>query len=200
MSNTKEVVSTNASAADPQVPSSPTTTFYQQIAGQLGASVSQTVEQIPGYHDDLSALGKRSRRLVTNKFISMTVTAVEASDELTGVKQLDVEQTRDSGQFSEAFQPLVDQLKSLTNRLELMMKAKEVKAGRGALAIYNIAKRLAKDTNNTHLAVHVANLKAELNRKRPARKAKATPPVTPPATPATPAAAVEDAKGGGPTK
>ncbi len=127
MSSTKETVSTNAPAADPQVPSSPTTTFYQQIAGQLGSSVSQSIEQIPGYHDDLSAMGKGVRRPVSNVFISMTVTAVEASDELTGVKQLDVEQTRDSGQFSEAFQPIVDQLKSVTSRLELMIRAKEAR-------------------------------------------------------------------------
>lgn len=200
MSSTKEVVSTNAPAADPQAPSSPTTTFYQQIAAQLGASVDQSIEQIPGYHDDLSAMAKGVRRPVSNVFISMTVTAVEASDELTGVKQLDVEQTRDSGQFSEAFQPIIDQLKSVTSRLELMIRAKEVKAGRGALSIYSFAKRIAKNPNNTHLAVHVANLKAELNRKRPTKKSKAKPPATPPATPATPVTSVESVKGGAPTK
>jgi len=200
MENTQATVSGNTPAVDPQTVPSPTITFYQQIAAQLSASVTQTIEQIPGYHDDLSGMRKRVRRQVTNDFISMTVTAVEASDELTGVKQLDPVQTRDGSQFSDAFQPLADLLISVAHRLELMIKAKDLKAGRGALAIYSIAKRLARNPNNTHLAVHVANLKAELKRKRPSRKQKANSPASPPATsPATPAVA-EDATGGEPAE
>jgi len=159
----------------------------------------QTIEQIPGYHDDLSGLPKKARRQVTSDFISMTVTAVEASEELTGVKQLDPLKTRDSEQFSDAFQPLADLLISVARRLELMIKAKDLKAGRGALAIYSIAQRLAQNPNNTHLAVHVANLKAELNRKRPSKKPKASPPTSPPSSPVTPAAA-DEKKGGEPAK
>ncbi len=199
MESTKAAVSASTPAVDPQTPPSPTITFYQQLAAQLSASVTQTIEQIPGYHDDLSGLAKKSRRQVTSDFISMTVTAVEASEELTGVKQLDPLKTRDSEQFSDAFQPLADLLTSVARRLELMIKAKDLKSGRGALAIYSIAQRLAKNPNNTHLAVHVANLKAELNRKRHSKKPKATPPTSPPSSPVTPTAA-EEKKGGEPVK
>lgn len=195
MESTQAAVSASTPAVDPRTPPSPTITFYQQLAAQLSASVTQTIEQIPGYHDDLSGLAKKARRQVTSDFISMTVTAVEASEELTGVKQLDPVQTRDSEQFSDAFQPLSDLLISVARRLDLMIKAKDLKAGRGALAIYSIAQRLAKNPNNTHLAVHVANLKAELKRKRPSKKPKATPPTSPPSSPVTPAAA-EEKKGG----
>ena len=199
METMKASASVDVPAVDPQTPPSPTITFYQQLAAQLSASVTQTIEQIPGYHDDLSGLPKKARRQVTSDFISMTVTAVEASEELTGVKQLDPLKTRDSEQFSDAFQPLADLLISVARRLELMIKAKDLKAGRGALAIYSIAQRLAQNPNNTHLAVHVANLKAELNRKRPSKKPKASPPTSPPSSPVTPAAA-DEKKGGEPAK
>lgn len=188
MSESKGTSSTNAVAADPQA-SSPTTTFYQQAAAQLGAAFSQTIDQIPGYNDDLTDAARHTRRVAPPEFIEMTVAAVEANQVLSGVKELDIVQTRDSSQFSQAFQPVVVQLLGVARRLALMIKVKEAKAGRGALQIYGIAKRLVLNPNNTHLVVPVANLKAALRKRRPK-------PSTPAPSPSTPAA---PPKGGAPT-
>jgi len=183
--------STNGVAADPQSPSSPTTTFYQQLAAQLGAAVSQTIEQIPGYNDDLTDAAKKVRRVASAEFIDMTVSTVQASQALSGVNELDIVQTRDSSQFSQAFQPVVAQLLGVAHRLSVMIKLREAKAGRSALRIYGVAKSLVRNPNNTHLVVPLANLKAALR-----RRAKVKPPTTTEPSPSTPAG---PPKGGAPT-
>jgi hypothetical protein len=196
MESTKVKAGSNT-AVDPTAPSSPTTTFYQQIADQLSAAITQTIDQIPGYHDDLSGLKKNTHRLVPPAFVAKTVSAVVASEELAGVKQLDVGQTRDSAQFKEAFEPLMTQLRNVEHRLGLLILAKDVKIGRDALGVYNIAKRLVQNSNNTHLTAHVADLKAELKRKRPAKQPKTAPaPAKTPAAPPVSQEAAGAAKGG----
>ncbi len=196
MENSKEVISPTKAAVDVPEPSSPTITFYEQLAEQLSAAVEQTIVQIPGYNDDLSGVPKTARRLVTPQFIAMTVAATKSSEELTGVKQIDINQTRDDAQFSDAFQPLADLLRGFIRRVDLMMRVKDVRAGRSALAIYNIARRLTLNSNNTKLAVHVANLKAELKRRR-TKKTATTAPAPLPQTPAAPAPDAST-KGGAP--
>ncbi len=196
MENSNEVISPTTAAVDATEPSSPTTTFYDQLAAQLSAAVEQTISQIPGYNDDLSGIPKTARRLVTPQFIAMTVAATKSSEELTGVNQIDINQTRDDAQFSDAFQPLTDQLRGFVRRLDLMMKVKDVRAGRSALSVYHIARRLTLNSNNTKLAVHVANLKAELKRKR-TKKTATTTPAPSPQTPAAPAPAPDASQKGG---
>jgi hypothetical protein len=183
--------STNGVAADPQSPSTPTTTFYQQLAAQLSDAVSQTIVQVPGYADDLTDAARKVKRVAPAEFIDMTVSAVQASPALSGVNELDIVQTRDSSQFSQAFKPVVDQFLGVANRLALMIKVKEAKAGRGALRIYGVAKSLVRNPNNTHLLVPVANLKAALR-----KRAKVKPSTTTVPSPSTPAA---PPKGGAPT-
>ncbi len=186
--------STSTPVADPSG-TTPTITFYQQLASKMAASVTETAAQIPGYTGDLSDSAKKARRVASTDFVTMTLSAVESSEELTGVKQLDVVETRDSLQFSQAFQPLVDQLLGVARRLSLMMRVKDAKAGRGSLLTYGIAKRLVLNPNNTHLAVHVENLKAELKRRR--SKAKTSSPTPRPAP--SPAPSPAPAGGGAPT-
>lgn len=142
----------------------PIMTPYQKVVGELGATIMDAVVQIPGYADDLSGIRKNLRRPVTAEFLGMTIAAIQASTELQGVNQLDVTDCRDTLQFSEAIQPLIDQLYSAARRLELVKRVREAKAGRRALSIYNIAKRVASNPNNTHVVVHVENLRDELRR------------------------------------
>lgn len=172
-----------AAADNEPVPPTPVTTPYQKIAAQLGTAIKETVVQIPGYNDDLSDIAKRVRRPVSTEFLGMTVAAVDASSELQGVNQLDTIACRDTLQFSQAFQPLIDQILGVARRVDLLIRVRESKAGRGALGIYNIAQRVALNPNNTHVAVHVENLRAELRRKRIGRQPK-VPPAPAPASPA----------------
>jgi len=157
---------------EPAPAPAPVITAYQKIAAQLTTAIADTVAQIPGYKDDLSDIPRRIRRSVSADFLGMTVAAVDASTELQGVNQLDTNDCRDTLQFSQAFQPLIDQLLGVARRVDLLIRVREAKAGRGALGIYNIAQRVASNPNNTHLAVHVENLRAELRRKRIGRQVK----------------------------
>jgi hypothetical protein len=161
-----------AAVAEPAPVPAPIITPYQKIAAQLTTAIAETVAQIPGYNDDLSGIPKRIRRSVSTDFLGMTMAAVDASTELQGVNQLDTIDCRDTLQFSQAFQPLMDQLLGVARRVDLLIRVREAKAGRGALGIYSIAQRVALNPNNTHIAVHVENLKAELRRKRIGRQPK----------------------------
>jgi hypothetical protein len=177
--------------AEPVPVPDPVITPYEKIAEQLGAAINATVEQIPGYNDDLSNVRKNVRRPVTPKFIAMALAAVEAISELQGVNQLDTTECRDTLQFSQGVQSLTDQLFGTGRRLELMRRVKEERAGRSALAIYAIGQRVALNPNNTHVKVLVENLKAEL--RRPKRTGK---PAKPPAE-AEPGTPDPTAQGGG---
>lgn len=181
-----------SAVAEPVPAPAPLITPYQKIAAQLGAAINDTVAQIPGFNADLSDIPRRLRRAVSTDFLGLTVAAVDASAELQGVNQLDTIDCRDTLQFSQAMRPLVDQLLGVARRLDLLMRVREAKAGRGALGIYNIAQRVALNPNNTHVAVHVENLRAELRRTRVGRQVKV--PIPP--APTTPIPAPE---GGGTT-
>ena len=169
--------------SDPLPAPAPVTTPYQKIAAQLGGAINETVVQIPGFNADLSDIPKRLRRSVSTEFLGLTVAAVDASAELQGVNQLDTIDCRDTLQFSQAMRPLVDQLLGVARRLDLLIRVREAKSGRGALGIYNIAQRVALNPNNTHVAVHVENMRAELRRTRVGRQAK-VPPAPPAPIPA----------------
>jgi hypothetical protein len=186
----KRISRQQKAVAEPVPVPDPVITPYQKIAAQLGAAINEAVGQIPGYHDDLSNVPKRLRRPVSTEFLGMSVAAVEAISELQGVNQLDTTECRDTLQFSQGIKPLSDQLRGTARRLDLMIRVKEARAGRGALGIYSIAQRVALNPNNTHVKVHVENLKAEL--RRPKRAGK---PAKPPAEP-EPESPDPTAKGG----
>jgi hypothetical protein len=164
-----------SAVAEPIPVPAPAITPYQKIAAQLGTAISDTVTQIPGFNADLSDIPRRVRRSVSTEFLGLTVAAVDASAELQGVNQLDTIDCRDTLQFSQAMRPLVDQLLGAARRIDLLIRVREAKSGRGALGIYNIAQRVALNPNNTHVAVHVENMKAELRRTRVGRQAKVPP-------------------------
>ena len=171
----KERTRQGSAVAEPVPVPAPAVTPYQKIALQLGAAISDTVDQIPGFNADLSDIPKRVRRPVSTEFLGLTVAAVDASSELQGVNQLDTIDCRDTLQFSQAMRPLVDQLLGFARRLDLLIRVKEARSGRAALGIYNIAQRVALNPNNTHVVVHVENMKAELRRTRIGRQAKVPP-------------------------
>ena len=149
----------------------PVFTRYEKIVAEIITSIDEGVARLPGYDDDLSGLPRSLRRLVTSTFLDLTVNALDASSELQGVNQLDITECRDTIQYSQAVRTLILHFRSVTRRLELLSRSRDAKAGRGALRIYHIAKRIASDPNNGHVLVHVENLKAELQRSRLKRRA-----------------------------
>ncbi len=161
--------------SDAALPPTLTVTRYEKLAEAMMAEITATANQIPGYLDDLSGIGKRIRKSVPPSVIFMVVTAVEASPELAGVNQLDTVETRDTLQFSEAFRPAVAHILGVAKRLELIMDVREAKAGRNALNVYSIARRVARNPNNTRVAVNVEAIRAELRRRRIGRIQKPRP-------------------------
>jgi hypothetical protein len=151
----------------------PVFTAYEKIVAEIITSVDRGVAQLPGYNDDLSDLPKNVRRLVTMQFVELTVNAIDASTELQGVNQLDIMECRDTLQYSQAVKVLIAHFRSVTRRLEMLSRSRDARAGRRALRIYHIAKRIAAEPNNTLLQVHVEHLKDEMQRSRLKRRAKA---------------------------
>ncbi len=180
MGTANETIDSKSTDAGDSAPVTPTITLYQKLASAMIAVVSEAAAAVPGYGDDLSISGKGVRKPVPPEVIAMVVAAVEGSPELAGVGQLDVRETRDTLQFSQAFRPAVDHLLSVARRLTLMMDVREAKAGRNALNTYSIALRVVRNPNTTHLIVHVENIRAELRRRRIGRilKAKQQAPET----------------------
>lgn len=157
-------------AGDPLPVQTSTLTPYQQVAAEFNAAILQLVERIPGY-SEVSLV--KSRRVATPEFVGMTLDAVDASGELQGVRQMDTADSRDTLQLREALRPVMSNLLAVHKRLDLLLSNREAKAGRAALAIYNIASRLALNPNNTHIAIHVEKLRNELRKKRSARQTPA---------------------------
>jgi hypothetical protein len=156
-----------------------TTTVYQQIATQFITHIQELVAQVPGYAEELPAV--KARRLVTPEFVGMTLDAIDSSGELQGVRQMDTDEVREMLQLRDAFRPVLSQLAIVSTRLEQLLATREAKAGKAALAIYNIACRLALNANNTHVAVHVERLRAEMRKIRGGRPPKVAKAAAPPA-------------------
>ncbi|HXH37442.1 MAG TPA: hypothetical protein VNN08_02340 [Thermoanaerobaculia bacterium] len=179
MENRNETALSTSPAAtdDPVPPVTPSITLYQKLAAAMISSMEATAAEVPGYGDDLSDAGK-VRKVLPREVIAMAVFAVEGSEELTSVDLLNNAETRDTLQFSEAFRPAVTHILGIARRLTLMMDVREAKAGRAALDIYGVMRRLVRNPDNTHLVVHVEKIRAELRRLRIGRIPKAPKPVT----------------------
>lgn len=161
--------------AEPAPAPAPDGNAYRALVAQISAAITESVMQIPGYNADLSDIPKNLRRAVSSEFLGMTATAVAASNELQGVKELDAAECRDTMQLTDAIEELMAHLGSVTRRLSLIKRSKLAKTGRRALGVYSIAKRVAENPDNTHVVVHVEKMKAELRRKRIGRPAKVPP-------------------------
>jgi hypothetical protein len=161
--------------AEPAPAPAPDNNRYLTLVAQVSAAITESVMQIPGYNADLSDVPRNLRRSVSSEFLGMTAAAVDASSQLQGVKELDAAECRDTMQLADAIDALIAHLRSVTRRLSLIKRSKLAKTGRRALGIYSIAKRVAENPDNTHVVVHVENMKAELRRKRIGRQAKVPP-------------------------
>jgi hypothetical protein len=181
-------------AAETAPAPSPEINQHRALVAQIAATITEAVMKVPGYNDDLSGIPKNLRRAVSKEFLGMTATAVDASSELQGVNQLDSAECRDTMELADAIDVLIDDLGTVRRRLSLVKRSKLAKAGRGALGIYSIAKRVAQNPNNTHLTVHVENLKGELRRKRVGPRQPKVPPAPVPNPP------IPTPEGGAPTK
>ncbi len=164
-----------AQAADTQEPKPPTVTIFQEQAAKASKVLDDLTAEIPGYHDDLSIEGLLARRVAPPEFVDRAVSVIENVGPLSPDDVNYVTDTRTDQQFNEAFKPFLKQVLGFADRLGLMTRVKDARAGRGALRIYHMAKRLAKNPNNAQLLVHVEGLRLSIRRRKSKRAAPASP-------------------------
>ena len=183
---------TNAAGDVPQVPvdpvpaQTPTITHYQQIAEDLAKAIDDMLALIPSFleaHPDTTTFVNRHQN-VPLQFIATAVAAVEENAELQG-GTFDATEARDALQFIDAFRPMADRLYAAAKNLTFSINSRKANAGNGALEVYAIAKRVARNPLSTTVSSHVGNLKRDLGRRSGGKKKQQTPaPGTPTPAPA----------------
>ena len=168
-----------------------TVTKYQELADEISAAFDGFIAKLPQFeekHPSTQAF-VQGHLSVSDQFVASAVAAVDATEELQGVKKLNVNQARDVTQFVNAFQAVADKAIAFGRGLQFTIDAQKASLAADALQIYAISKGLVRDPGSAPLVAHVATMKRHLNRNRTNKK-KVTTPATAPATPgatATPA-------------
>lgn len=156
---------TNPNAETPNL----TITRYQQLATEFMSGLDTLAAIIPKLevkHVTTANLVKAHQN-IPNPFLASTVAAVEQSGELQVLKKLDVPSSRDTLQFIEAFRTVADKLNGVAQSLEFTLRSRKATLAVAALKIYDLAKSISRDPGSAGMALHVANMKRDLNRQRP---------------------------------
>jgi hypothetical protein len=165
----------------PDVPVTPTTTHYQEVAKQLSAAFTATMAQIPMFEPKHVATAKfvQVHSGFPNDFIATVLAAVEADPQLQNLNKFNVVEARDTLQFLEAFRPVIDQVDALLANLRFTCAARKANVVADGLQIYYIAKGLGRDPGSASVASHAKNMKRDLNRHGGPRKQKTGDTPTP---------------------
>jgi len=187
--NTHEAVSSTAMEA--------TAASYSDTAQERITEIRAMREVIPKFTVPASA--KERRRIavaasVPPEFVELAAVALKNSTDLAAGKA-NAAEMRDLMTYAGAYDPVADELEALAHFLRHSTSMARNKAGRTALMLYSLAKRLAKSPENADLAPIVADMERALGFRERAAKAKATrrkaagaaaqptPAVTPPLKP-----------------
>jgi hypothetical protein len=161
-------------AANPNL----TVTKYQELADEISAAFDGFVAKLPQFEERHPSTQRfvSGHLTISDQFVASAVAAVDATEELQGVKKLDVNQARDVAQFVDAFQAIADKAIAFGRGVQFTINSQKASLAADALQIYAISKGLIRDPGSAALVAHVATMKRHLN--RPGRKKK---PATPPA-------------------
>jgi hypothetical protein len=164
-------------------PVTPTVTHYQQLASAVMVAIDDLATIMPPLEQRhfSTADFARTHVNISNDFLATVISAVEQTPDLQMVNKLDVTLGRDTLQFLEAFRPVFDKVTAFRKNLGFTMMARKADLVASTLQIYDIAKGMSRDANSAALSSHVENMKRDLGRARPSRKAKAAPVAPPPA-------------------
>ncbi|HEY2321278.1 MAG TPA: hypothetical protein VGJ82_00315 [Thermoanaerobaculia bacterium] len=194
-----ETTVTTAGAAEtapppPIDPANPnlTVTKYQELADEISVAFDGFVAKLPHFEERHPTTQRfvQGHLSVSEQFVASAVAAVDATEELQGVKKLDVNQARDVQQFVNAFQAIADKAIAFGRGLQFTIDSQKASLAADALQIYAISKGLVRDPGSAPLVAHVATMKRHLNRG--GRKKKPAQPT--PTTGATPAPASTSGK------
>lgn len=169
-----------------------TVTKYQELADEMSAAFDGFVAKLPQFEERHPATQRfvQGHLSVSEQFVASAVAAVDATEELQGVKKLDVNQARDVQQFVNAFQAVADKAIAFGRGLQFTIDSQKASLAADALQIYAISKGIARDPGSAPLVAHVETMKRHLNRGR--KKKAATEPT--PSTGGNPAPASTSGK------
>lgn len=166
-----------ADTAPPPPPVDPanpnlTVTKYQELADEISAAFDGFVAKLPQFEERHPTTQRfvQGHLSVSDQFVASAVAAVDATEELQGVKKLDVNQARDVQQFVNAFQAIADKSIAFGRGLQFTIDSQKASLAADALQIYAISKGLVRDPGSAPLVAHVETMKRHLNRKGPKKK------------------------------
>jgi hypothetical protein len=110
---------------------------------------------------------------VPPEFVELAAVTLKNSTDVAAGKA-DPAEMRDLMTYAGAYDPVADELEALAHFLRHSTTAARNKAGRTALMVYSLAKRLAKAPENADLAPFVADMERALGFRERAAKAKVT--------------------------
>ena len=107
----------------------------------------------------------RGHNTIPLEFLYTALAAVERTPVLQQVGKFDITEARATLQLLEAFRPVLDTMIAFASKLKYTLDSRRASLAAGSLQVYTILKGLARDTGGADEAVHVANMKRDLNRK-----------------------------------
>jgi hypothetical protein len=179
---TTEQAANPSDGTTPNVPGTPTVTYYQQLSESLMSDIDKIANAIPGLEARHAATGKfvRGHLSIPNGFIASAFAAVDQIASLQGTQKFDVDAARDALQFLDAFKPMLDKLTAIRDALEYTLWSKKSSFAADALQIYAVSKGLARDPGSAQGAVtmssHVETMKRDLGQRGRKRKRKSNSP------------------------
>jgi hypothetical protein len=165
--NTHEAVSNTATTA--------TTASYTDTAQERVNELRAMRDVIPKF--TIPASPNETRRLanaasVPPEFVELAAVALTNSNDLAAGKASPVEM-RDQMTYAGAYDPVADELEALAQFLRHSTTAARNKAGRAALMVYSLVKRLAKSPEHGDLAPLVADMERALGKRERIARGKA---------------------------
>jgi len=141
-----------------------TPTYHDQLVEELNALFDQFMAKLPYLeHPPESRQSVYGYLSIPEEFRNTAVNAVVESEALQSVQRLQVEEARETQQFSDAFRPLARRLIAAGEALDYTIDVKLSRLNRGALRIYAIAKELERD--QAGLGSWIAEMKRHLKRR-----------------------------------
>jgi hypothetical protein len=167
-----------SSESSGRVPLPPTAS--ELLATELLGVLNDFAARIPGLSSPhKSTAGRvRGQRTISKAFMRSAIFTTEQFDYLQATGTLGIDAARETLQFVDAFKPVLDKLKTLTQDLGFTIELKTADVADAALRIYGVARILSRDPAAAELGGHAAILKKHLGRKG-GRKKKAPQDGTP---------------------
>ena len=159
----------SASGANPEsparVPSPPNAS--ELLAAELLGVLNDFAARVPGLSSPhkSTAPSVRRHRTISKTFMRSAIFTTEEFETLQATGTLGVGAAREALQFVDAFKPVLDKLKTLTQDMGFTIELRTAEVSDASLRIYGVAKILSRDPATGDLGGHTAILKKNLGRK-----------------------------------